>query len=68
MNRLEQFCKLFVVAKLFSYKAQYSSLKNVAIRYVNTPKFFISADCSFEVSDRPSEFAVDVGIVIVLSA
>ena len=27
--------------------------------YVNTPKYFLSADCSFKVSERPSKFAVD---------
>ena len=46
----------------------FNILKYVAIGYVTTPKYFISVDCSFKTGERPSKFAVDVSVVIVMSA
>ena len=46
---------------------RFSTVKNVTIGYVNTPKYFISADCSFKVSERHLTFADHARSVIVVS-
>ena len=50
-------------------RPQFSKVKICAIGYLYKHTiYFISAHCSFQVSERPSEFAVDGRIVIVMSA
>ena len=43
------------------------NVKHVAIGYVNTPKYFISADLFFIVNENPSDFTIDIREVIVVS-
>ena len=47
---------------------QFPNFKHVAVEYLNTQNYFISADCSFKVSERPSKIAVNVQAVIAVSA
>ena len=46
---------------------QVLNMKNVAVGYVNVSTNVISTDCSFEMNERPSKYAVEVRIVKVLS-
>ena len=51
-----------------NHNPPFSYFHNIAIGYENTPKYFISADCSFKVCEKPAKFAVGVIVVIVVSA
>ena len=42
-------------------------LELVVIGYLITYKYFISPDCSFKVSERPTKFTVNVSVVWVMS-
>ena len=42
-------------------------MKNVDVGYVNVNTNVISTDCSFEVNERPSKYAVEVRIVKVVT-
>ena len=44
------------------YGGNLDCFSNRVDMYINTPKFFIFADCSFILSESPSKFVVDVEV------
>ena len=62
-QRLNSFKNFINFVKIFDCK-----VRNSCVRVTHTPKYFIATDYSFNVSEKPPNFTVDVCIVIVVSA